>query len=105
MPTVVVAAPPLFLNQKETGRLLGHSGKWLRLEARRHDLYKASIGKGRRGSPALYHRDHLDIIARHMMSPEVFTEDAALLVWRRRQANAVQELIDSAKTPKKGKRK
>lgn len=86
--SAAIAVPPVFMNQKQTSRYLCRSEEWLRRNALRHDLYKPSGGKPRQGTPALYHRDHIDIIARHMVSPEVFTEDAALLVWRRLQANA-----------------
>ena len=100
---IIIATPPIFMNRIEAGKYLGHSEEWLRVQALRHDLYKPSTGLSRQGSPCKYHIEHLNIIARHMLCPDTFDEDTALLVWCRLKTNSIQDLIDSAKTRKGSK--
>ncbi len=96
---------PLFKNQQEAGRYLGHSGDWLRLNAKRHDLYKPSSGKSRQGAPALYHKDHLELIAEHMMNKELLTEDDAYRKWVERRMAALGEWSSPRKLRKRRKGK
>lgn len=79
----IIATPPAFLNRIEAGKYLGHSEEWLRLNAKRHGLYRPSCGGGVQGRACHYYRDHLEIIACHMLNPDTFDEDAALAMWNR----------------------
>ncbi|MDR1519052.1 MAG: hypothetical protein LBU23_02770 [Planctomycetota bacterium] len=97
---VVIATPPRFLNRKEAGAYLCASDDYLRINAKRHDLYKPSVAHSGQGSACRYDRDHLDIIALHMKNPEVFDEDTALLVWKRGEMNAIQDKLEKAKSRK-----
>lgn len=98
---MVFGIVPVFFLPTAAGKYLGHSDEWLKAKAREHDLYKPTIrGKGK-GSPNYYHRDHLDIIAEHMMDEENFSREAAWSVWLRIRRNRIQQYFDMAKTSKK----
>ncbi len=93
--SVIFATTPIFLNRNEAGRYLGHSDDWLRIREKEHDLFKPSLGGGVQGAPCQYHIDHLAIIARHMLSPDVFPADLAMAAWQRLQQVSVQRLTDA----------
>jgi hypothetical protein len=82
------------------GAYLCASDDYLRINAKRHDLYKPSVAHSGQGAACRYDRDHLDIIALHMKNPEVFDEDTALLVWKRGEMNAIQDKLEKAKSRK-----
>ena len=98
---VIIAATPLFYSRDQAGHLLGRSREWLRQNALLHDLYKPSVPGRGRGCVSLYHRDHINLIAEHMMNPEVFSEDAALAVWRKKRATVLRDHLHSGKEPRK----
>jgi hypothetical protein len=98
-PKVIIAVPPLFFSQGDAARYLGRGEEWLRANAIRHRLYAPSDGVRERGKKQKYHRDHLEVIAMHLLSPDVITEDAALHVWERIKANAPDAMLEKARPP------
>lgn len=101
---VIIAVPPVFLTRKDSGEYLCASDDFLRINAKRHALYRPSVEHRGQGSACKYHREHLDIIARHLMDPLNYTEDMAYLAWRRRLANDIQSDLEAAKAPSKRSR-
>lgn len=81
----------LIYKVSEAARVLGRSRIWLWEQTTKHDLFKSSNGK--QGSQSMYHRDHLDIIALHLVDPEVFDADMALRAWVSKRNNRVRDAV------------
>ncbi|MCD8140477.1 MAG: hypothetical protein LUE17_11995 [Planctomycetaceae bacterium] len=87
---VILGVIPVFLNQQDAGHYLGHCGDWLRKKAKEPDLFKPSAGEAKQGVQAKYHIEHLDLIALHMVAPEILTMDAGLKRRERWKMNNLQ---------------
>lgn len=96
----VFGVVPAFFLPDAAGKYLGHSDEWLRLRGAEHDLFKPTIRGRGKGSPCYYHREHLDIIADHLMDPEGFPADVALASYTRIRGNRIVGHLEKAKTPK-----